>query len=170
MTQIVKNLSAMWETWVRSLGWDDPLEEGMGPTPVFLQYSSSIQYTPAPTETEEPGGLQSTGSQRVGHDWATKHSTYINLRRIDILKYFLNENTVFPSKRIIYFLFISVPSIMISKHSPKIHCTFTIRYTPKSWRKKWQPIPIFLSRIFHGQRRLEGYSPESQRVRPRLSD
>ena len=29
MAQVVKNLLAMWETWVRSLGWEDPLEEGM---------------------------------------------------------------------------------------------------------------------------------------------
>ena len=35
MAQTVKNLLAMWETWVRSLGWEDPLEEGMNP----LQYS-----------------------------------------------------------------------------------------------------------------------------------
>ena len=31
MTQRVKNLPAMWETWVRSLGWEDPLEEGVAP-------------------------------------------------------------------------------------------------------------------------------------------
>ena len=31
-----KNLLAMRETWVRPLGWEDPLEEGMAPTPVFL--------------------------------------------------------------------------------------------------------------------------------------
>ena len=29
VTQLVKNLHAMWETWVRSLGWEDPMEEGM---------------------------------------------------------------------------------------------------------------------------------------------
>ena len=62
----VKNPSAMQETWVRSLGWEDPLEENMQPTPVFLPGESPW--------TEEPGGLQSTGLKRVGHDWATKHS------------------------------------------------------------------------------------------------
>ena len=44
MAQLVKNLPAMWETWVQSLGWEDPLEKGMAthssilglPTPVFL--------------------------------------------------------------------------------------------------------------------------------------
>ena len=36
MAQLVKNLSAMQETWARSLGWEDPLEKGTQPTPVFL--------------------------------------------------------------------------------------------------------------------------------------
>jgi len=37
----LKNPPAMWETWVRSLGWKDPLEQGMAPTPVFLPGVSS---------------------------------------------------------------------------------------------------------------------------------
>ena len=36
VAQLVKNPPAMWETWVQSLGWEDPLEEGMTTTPVFL--------------------------------------------------------------------------------------------------------------------------------------
>ena len=67
VTQMVKNLPAMRETWFWSLGWQDPLARAWQPTPVFL-----------PREfpwIEEPGGLQSTGSQRVRHDWVTKHST-----------------------------------------------------------------------------------------------
>ena len=67
VSQSLKNLPAVWETWVRSLGWEDPLVEGMKPTPVFLPGESPW--------TEEPGGLQSVGSQRVGHSWASKHST-----------------------------------------------------------------------------------------------
>ena len=58
--QTVKNLPAMWETWVRSLGWEDPLEEGMGTHSNILAWE--IPWT------EEPGGLQSMGSQRVRHD------------------------------------------------------------------------------------------------------
>jgi len=54
---MVKNLPAMQETWVQSLCWEDPPEEG---TPVFFPGESPW--------TEEPGGLQSMGSQRVGHD------------------------------------------------------------------------------------------------------
>ena len=65
VAQMVKNLPAMWETWLRSLGWEDPVEKGMANTPVFL-----------PGEwTEKPGRLQSMGSHKVRHDWATKHST-----------------------------------------------------------------------------------------------
>ena len=36
VAQVVRNLTALQETWVQSLGWEDPLEEGMQPTPVFL--------------------------------------------------------------------------------------------------------------------------------------
>ena len=55
----------MWETWVRSLGWEDPLEEGIATHSSILAWRISW--------TEEPGRLQSMGSQRVGHNWATKH-------------------------------------------------------------------------------------------------
>ena len=60
VAQTVKNLRAMWETWVRSLGWDDPLEEGMAT-------HSSIVAWRIPW-MEEPVGLQSVGLQRVRHD------------------------------------------------------------------------------------------------------
>ena len=59
-SQMVKNLPAMWETWVQSLGWDDPLEKGMAT-------HSSIPSWRIPW-TDEPGGLQSMVSQRVRHD------------------------------------------------------------------------------------------------------
>ena len=64
--QSVKNLPAMWETWVRSLSWEDPLEEDMATDSSILAWR--IPWT------EEPGMLQSMGSQRVSHDWATKHT------------------------------------------------------------------------------------------------
>ena len=60
VAQTVKRLSTMWETWVRALGWEDPLEQEMA------IYSSTIAWK-IPW-TEEPGRLQSMGSQRVGHD------------------------------------------------------------------------------------------------------
>ena len=61
---MVKNLPAVWETWVRSLGGEAPLEEGMGTHSSVLAWS--IPWT------EEPGSLQSMGLQRVGHNRETK--------------------------------------------------------------------------------------------------
>ena len=58
--QMVKHLPAMWETWVRSLGWQDLLEKETA------THSSTLAWTIP--RTEEPGRLQSMGSQRVGHD------------------------------------------------------------------------------------------------------
>ena len=57
---MVKNLPAMQETWVQSLGWEDPLEKGMATHCSILAWR--IPWT------EEPGGLQSMGSSRVRHD------------------------------------------------------------------------------------------------------
>ena len=60
LAQKVKNLPAMWETQVQSLGWEDALEKGVATHSRILAWR--IPWT------EEPGGLQSMGSQRVGHD------------------------------------------------------------------------------------------------------
>ena len=60
VAQTVKNLPAMWETWVRSLSQEDPLEKEMATHLNTLAWR--IPWT------KELGGLQSTGSQRVGHD------------------------------------------------------------------------------------------------------
>ena len=57
---MVKYLSRMWETWVRSLGGEDRLEKEMAT-------HSSILARKIPW-TEKPGRLQSMGSQRIGHD------------------------------------------------------------------------------------------------------
>ena len=60
VAQMIKNLPAMWETWVRALDWEDPLEKEMA------IHSRTIAWK-IPC-TEEPGRLQSMGSQRVKHD------------------------------------------------------------------------------------------------------
>ena len=57
---MVKCLPAMQETRVRSLGWEYPLEKAMAPHSSTLAWKTQWM--------EEPGGLQSMGSQRVGHD------------------------------------------------------------------------------------------------------
>ena len=60
VAQLVKNLPAMWEIWVQSLGWEDPLEEGMA------THSSTLAYR-IPW-IAEAGSLQSIGSLRVEHN------------------------------------------------------------------------------------------------------
>ena len=57
---MVKRLPAVRETWVRSLGWEDPLEKEMATRSSTLAWKIPWM--------EEPGRLQSMGSQRVGHD------------------------------------------------------------------------------------------------------
>ena len=68
VAQMVKNLPAMQENWVRSLGWQDSLEEGVATHSSILAWI--IPWT------EKAGGVQSTGLQRVGNDWVTntKHN------------------------------------------------------------------------------------------------
>ena len=58
--QLVKNLPAVQETRVRALDWEDPLEKEMATHSSLLAWKISC--------TEQPGGLQSMGLQRVGHD------------------------------------------------------------------------------------------------------
>ena len=60
VAQRLKHLPGMWETQVQSLGWEDPLQKEM------VTHSSILAWK-IPW-TEEPGRLQSMGSQRVGHD------------------------------------------------------------------------------------------------------
>ena len=60
VAQVVKSLPAVWETRVRSLGLEDPLEKEMATHSSTLAWKISW--------TEEPGRLQSMGSQRAGHD------------------------------------------------------------------------------------------------------
>ena len=60
VAQMVKNPPAMRETWIQSLGWEDPLEEGMATHSSVLAWKIPGM--------GEPGGLPSMGSHRVGHD------------------------------------------------------------------------------------------------------
>ena len=60
VAQMVKHLPAMWGTWIRSLGWEDPLEKAMAPDSSTLAWK--IPWT------EELDWLESMGSRRVGYD------------------------------------------------------------------------------------------------------
>ena len=76
MAQMVKNMPAMQETQVQSMGWEDPLEKG-------LTTHSSILAWRIP-RTKESGGLQCMGSQRVGYDWATNTHTHTHTQEMII--------------------------------------------------------------------------------------
>ena len=70
LAQMVKNPPAMQETWVQSPDWDNPLKKGMVTHSIILAWR--IPWT------EEASGLQSTGSQRVGYNWATNTFTFLS--------------------------------------------------------------------------------------------
>ena len=71
---MVKNLLAVQETQVQSLGQEDPPEEGMATHSSILAWKIPC--------TEKPGGLQSMGLQRVKHDWATEHARIQPLKKV----------------------------------------------------------------------------------------
>ena len=77
MAEMVRNLPAMQQTWVWSLGWEDPLEKGMAPDSSILAWR--IPWT------EEPGRLQSMGSQRVRYDWMTNSHTLPHLQKVFLI-------------------------------------------------------------------------------------
>ena len=79
MAQIVRNLPATQKTWIQSLGQEDPLEEEMAT-------HSSILAWEIPS-TEEPGGLQTMGLQRVKHNLATEH---VDVAMIKVIHFEIN--------------------------------------------------------------------------------
>ena len=74
VAQMGKHLPTMWETWVWSLGWEDPLEKEMA------TYSSTLAWRIS--WMEEPGGLKSMGLQRVRPDQATNTYYYFLIIRV----------------------------------------------------------------------------------------
>ena len=98
VAQMVKNLPAMWETWIQSLGWEDPLEESMATHSSILAWR--IPWT------EEPGGLQSTGLQRIG--WLSIHSAQHILLSIVAAQSYISTNSVcgFPLLHILAYCYL----------------------------------------------------------------
>ena len=125
VARTVKRLSTMRETRVRSLGQEDPLEKEMA------THSSTIAWK-FPW-MEEPGRLQSIGSQRVGHDSVTKSPIYI------------------------YRLLWCLKSVGICLQCGRPGFVPWVGKIP--WRRKWQPTPALLPGKSHGWRSLVGYSP-----------
>ena len=77
--QTVKNLPAMQETRVWSLGWEDPLEKGMAIHSSILAWRIPL--------TEKPSGLQFMGCQRVRHNWVTNTHTHTHPNGYEVLSY-----------------------------------------------------------------------------------
>ena len=117
VAQMVKNLSAMQETQVWSLGQEDPLEKEMA-------IHSSILAWKIPW-TEEAGGPQSMGSQRVGHDWAT-NTDGVSSNSCTI-------ESVMPSKHLIlYYQLLLLPSTFPSITVFSRESALCIKW-PKYW-------------------------------------
>ena len=113
----------MLETWVQSLGGEDPLAKEMAT-------HSGIPAWRIPW-TEEPGGLQSMGSQTVGHDLTFTFTTVVQ---------------GFPGASVR-----NPPAMQETCGGGRFDPWLEI-----SWRRKWQPTPVFLPGESHGQRSLVG--------------
>ena len=134
VTQMVKNLPAMQENGVRFLGWEDPLEKGMA------THSSSLAWRI--TWTEEPGGLQSMGSQRVRHDWVTFTFTHSGRLPKELIRKWIKLSLDNSQKR----------KLMDSHNALSTDAGPTNpgqSYKPLGWFLRPFPIP-FLALVSHG--------------------
>ena len=61
VAQLVKNLPAMWETWVRSLGWEDPLEKGKAPHSSILGFPGGSEVKVSDSNAGDPGSIPGSG-------------------------------------------------------------------------------------------------------------
>ena len=123
MAQRLKHLPAMWETQVWSLGREDPLEKEMATHSSLLAWR--IPWT------EEPGGLHSTGLQRVGHDWATSLSLSPSKLNMD--------STKFLSKSHLYFFFAEIDKLIL-----KFICKFKVHRITKTILKTNNKVGRFI--------------------------
>ena len=133
VVEAVKNPPAMQKTWVRSLGWKDPLEKGTATHSNILAWR--IPWT------EEPGGLQSMGSQRVGHNRALS---------IHFLKLNRSQNVTVSWSWFVFILvfFFLTPSSVIPVDRTLCHLQFQceclscfhLYYSCKRWLNWWPQV------------------------------
>ena len=142
MVQRIKHLPAMRETRVQSLGWEDPLEKEMATHSNILAWR--IPWI------GEPGRLQSTGLQRVRHNWAT--SLYF---------------TSHPLKRLPRCYSGKEPTCQCRRHRRHGFDSW-VRKT--RWNRKWQSTLVFLPGRSHGQRSLGSYGPWGRKEWTGLND
>ena len=174
VAQMVRHLPAMQETWVRFLGQEDPLEKEMA------IHSSTLAWK-IPW-MEEPDRLQSMGSQRVRHDWATSLSLFLLLRcfwipplprprthhhRCLLKDLILSQVSSFFSLFVPFYEAKDADSLSLIVTKPfyswlppaiTLHSQYFLPLILSLlWRRKWQPIPVFLPGESHEQRSLVGY-------------
>ena len=143
-----KNLPALQETWVWSLGREDPLEK-------IMATHSSILAWRIPW-TEEPGDLQSVALQRVRHHWAANTFTSFLL-----LYYSAVEKAMVPHSSTLAWRipWMEEPSRLQSMGSRRVRqdwATSLSLFTFMHWRRKWQPTPVFLPGESQGRGSLVG--------------
>ena len=162
----------------QSLGQEDPLEKWMATHSSILAWKISW--------TEEPGGLQSMGSQRVGYDWATNtHMCWdweIGLWEWEVENYRCIFDFCFLDTCACELLCLLSALISSIENFFLFVLAFGVKGFPGGsdgqrfcqqckrpefdpwvgripWRREWQPTPVFLPGEFHGHRSLVGYSP-----------
>ena len=146
------------DVWIRSLGWEDPLEEGMATHSSILAWK--IPWT------EEPGGLQSTGLQRVGHDWTTEHAYHFPQFYIYVLVYdicFSLPDLLHLYDRLWVHLhlyrcpnFVPFYGWVAFQTVGHDWATSLSLFPFMHWRRKWQPTPVFLPGESQGWQSLVG--------------
>ena len=151
MAHMVKNLPAMQETQVQSLGWKNFLEKRMA------TYSSILAWR-IPW-TEEPGRLLALGLKSVGHNEGTNTFTFNILTATKEGLATWHNHT-----KLLYLLniaFLGLPWWLSGKEST-CQCRrsgFDLWVKKIPWRREWQPTSVFLPGKPHGQRGLGGYHP-----------
>ena len=150
VAQTVKGLSTMRETRVRPLSWENPLEKEMA------IHSSTIAWK-IPW-TEDPGRLQSVGSQGVGHDWANSLSLSLSYMAFTMLR---SEKAMAPHSSTLAWKIpqMEEPGRLQSMGSLRVGhnwATSLSLFTFMHWRRKWQPTPVFLPGESEGRWGLVG--------------
>ena len=132
VAQTVKSLLAMWETWVWSLVWEDPLEKEVATHSSILAWE--IPWT------EEPGGLQSTGFQGVKHDWVTSLSFSSGCRTGKVKFSFQSQRKAVPKN-------VQTMGQLHSFHMPGKQCSKFLKLGFHSmWTKNFQMFKLDLEK------------------------
>ena len=101
VTQMVNRLPAMWETRIQSLGQEDPLEKEMATHSNILAWKNPWM--------EEPGRLQSMGSQRIRHVWATSlHYICLSIQKNEISVFAVSKQIAYDVHQILCLMLIQI--------------------------------------------------------------